>query len=565
MSKPPQTLKTTLKPIKEVFGNAEILTQIVRNLDDGCARDLVSALQVSRSFFHASATTLCRRVQVPLYEFSRTKERDQQHLVRYGYECESCDGDRLAYCGQSRNVTAHRAMEPGLSKEYVEMIHTNYRAIYPATLAMMEMYKYVRVVTVDSHVGCDHLIKGHPLPMVRTVVVQGGNDEVCLTSKSSSSCGFLPSHPFRLILDGLCSGLICRACTSPQILSPYAETVVLRLQHHPYFLPHKSRNLPKHFNPKRLVLLFPQERLVKSVDHELQWGVGREDSTLALGPGEGGNPLENMFYRIAQMCLLVNNDCKIYVVAADQAALHLKGLERFETPLEDCRPKAPEPQKPIHHYSDGLPLCYSQDGQIVSSINPRRVPPTLLPVAESMIQKRVGAIETLVHKWLDFILDSRMPLEHWEDEKDSVDESGLRKWDNRDQFERHLHHLKAKKEQEKNQKWHNKHRCWAGCRDDYTPEVPDSEDEDEDGNLIVENGRNVWADYGRPWEERLGDESKRIVEAKKWRRGQKLAKTREEIEAIRKIKHGRIQFISTYEYHKMEGNNDEMDDPSKYL
>jgi hypothetical protein len=25
------------------------------------------------------------------------------------------------------------------------------------------------------------------------------------------------------------------------------------------------------------------------------------------------------------------------------------------------------------------------------------------------------------------------------------------------------------------------------------------------------------------------------------------------------------RFITTYEYHKMEGNNDEMDDPSKYL
>jgi hypothetical protein len=562
MSEPPQTLRATLKPIKEVFGNAELLTQIVRNLDNGCARDLVSALQVSRAFFYASATTLCRRVHVPDYEFSRTKERELYSAL---YGCESCDGDQLAYCGQSRNVTAHRAMEPGLSKKYVEMIHTNYRAIFPATLAMKEMYKHVRVVTVDHHVGCDHLVKGHPLPMVRTVVVQGGNKEVCLTSKSSSSCGFLPNHPFRLIRDGLCSGLICRTCTSPQILSPYAETVVLHLQHHPYYLLHKTRNLPKRFNPKRLILLFPQERLVKSVDHDLQWGVGNEDSTWALGPGEGGIALENIFYRIAKMCLLVNNDCKIYVVTADQAALHLKGLERFEPPLDERRSKAPEPQKPTHYYSHGLPVCYSQDGQIVSPINPQRVPPTLLPVAESMIQERVGAIETLVHKWLDFILDSWMPLEHWEDEIDSVDESGLRKWGNRDQFERHLHHLKAKKDQEKNQEWHNDHMCWAGCRDDYTPEVPESEDEDEDGNLIIESRGTVWTEYRRPWEARLGDGSKRIVEPKKWRRGQKFAKTREEIEPIRKIKHDRIQFISTYEYHKMEGNNDEMDDPSKYL
>jgi len=579
MSEPPQTLRATSKPIKEVFGNAEILANIVRNLDNGCARDLVSALQVSRSFFHASATTLCRRVQVPLYEFNRTKKREQ-YLIRYGYECESCAGDGLDYYGSPRNDTAHRALEPGVPEDLVQSIQSTYRAIFPATPTMRELYKHVRVVTVDEHVLCDRMAIGHPLPLVRTVVVRGGDHNVCQTSKPDLTCGFLPTHSFRLILDGLCRGLICRDCTSPQILSPYAETVVLRLQHRPYYPPHTSRNLPKHFNPKRLVLLFPHERLVKSVNHDFQWGVGREDSIRALGPGEGKNTLENMFYRIAQMCLLVNNDCNIYVVAADQVALHLKGLERFESSLEACQPKATEPQKPSHHYSYGLPLCwrdrdgesgsgidpyYSQDGQIVSSIKPRQIPPALLPVAASIIQKRVGAIETLVHKWLDFLLDSRMPLEHWEDEKDSTDENGSKKWDNRDQFERHLHYLKAKKDQEKNQKWHNSHMCWAGCRDDYSPEVPESEDEDEDGNLVAEDGRDVWLDYGRPWEEPMGNESTRIVEPKKWRRGQKFAKTREEIEAIRKIKHGRIRFISTYDYHKLEGNNDEMDDPSQYL
>jgi hypothetical protein len=41
--------------------------------------------------------------------------------------------------------------------------------------------------------------------------------------------------------------------------------------------------------------------------------------------------------------------------------------------------------------------------------------------------------------------------------------------------------------------------------------------------------------------------------------------TRKEIEIKRKEAHGKTRFITTYEYHKMEGNNDEMDDPSKYL
>ena len=158
-----------------------------------------------------------------------------------------------------------------------------------------------------------------------------------------------------------------------------------------------------------------------------------------------------------------------------------------------------------------------------------------------------------------------MPLEHWEDEKDLKDETGSRKWDNRDQFERHLHNLKAQINQEANQKWHDNHNCWMGCEDGHAPEVQESEDEDEDGNVIREKEWDIRTCYGRGRVKLMWDGTPRIVEAKRWRRGQKFANTREEIEVIRRIKHGRIQFISTHEYHQMEGNNDEMDDPSKYL
>jgi hypothetical protein len=58
---------------------------------------------------------------------------------------------------------------------------------------------------------------------------------------------------------------------------------------------------------------------------------------------------------------------------------------------------------------------------------------------------------------------------------------------------------------------------------------------------------------------------KYIVTAKRWKDGQKYQMTRKEIEIKRKEAHGKVRFITTYEYHKMEGNNDEMGDPSKYL
>ena len=43
------------------------------------------------------------------------------------------------------------------------------------------------------------------------------------------------------------------------------------------------------------------------------------------------------------------------------------------------------------------------------------------------------------------------------------------------------------------------------------------------------------------------------------------AKTREEIEYKRMSRHKNISFITTHQYHQAEGNNDEMDDPNRYL
>jgi hypothetical protein len=126
-------------------------------------------------------------------------------------------------------------------------------------------------------------------------------------------------------------------------LSEYVETLVLRLQHETPYTSCPTRDLPRHFNPKRLVLLFKQEPSRKEY--------GRRDSDtdgchmVAFGPGEGKDESSNTFYRMAQMALAVGNDCKVYIVAADHAALHLKGMERYDRSLAGFDPLYPHAQK----------------------------------------------------------------------------------------------------------------------------------------------------------------------------------------------------------------------------
>ena len=333
-------------------------------------------------------------------------------------------------------------------------------------------------------------------------------------------CGFLPRHPFRLVLDYLCAGLICQQCTSPNLLSEYVETLVLRFQHETPYTRCPTRNLPPHFNPKRLVLLFEQEPARK--------GFGRRDTDstgchmVAYGPGEGKDESTNTFYRMAKMILAVANGCRVYVVGADHAALHVRGMEQHDRSLEGFDPLYPHPQKKreeiplyrritlprgaqwihddeepevcrwvsadgeLHHIDEameyydgydseevlerervasGVPVprsqyvCYDQKGRIVSATKPHRVARENIPWAKALINKRVAIMETLVHRWIDHILDSRLP---------SID-------------------------------------------------------------------------------------------------SQKYQKAKAEVDQVRRIKHANIHFISTFQYHRLEGNNDEMDDPARYL
>jgi hypothetical protein len=130
-----------LPAIKAVFANPELLARIVGHLDDGSAQDIVRTLSVSREFFNGAATRLCRRIEVPQYEYSSTKTRDE---ILYARPCRSCYGDEPTHYKKPKGVTAHRSIQPGLTRRYTKRAHLDYRHMYAATEMMQEMYKQVR-------------------------------------------------------------------------------------------------------------------------------------------------------------------------------------------------------------------------------------------------------------------------------------------------------------------------------------------------------------------------------------------------------------------------------------
>ena len=138
--------------------------------------------------------------------------------------------------------------------------------------------------------------------------------------------------------------------------------------------------------------------------------------------------------------------------------------------------------------------------------------------ARSIIDKRVSVMESLVHRWIDHILDSRLPSEAG---NGSIEERNA--------------------SVEKEQECHDNRQTSSGGKDLRTNE----------------------GHYQRFLETHTGAEPL----GGKHTRGSACAAAlgvKEGIEKTRRMKHDNLCFISTFEYHKMEGNNDEMDDPARY-
>jgi hypothetical protein len=617
--------------VRKVLDDPILLSRILGFLDDGHARDLVTALQVSKAFFHGAASTLCRRIEVPQFEYSATKHRDE---VLYAKPCVSCYGEEPVTYKRPKGVTSHRSVQPGGTRRSTKRSHLYYRIAHPATPNMREMYRHVRVITVEQHDLCDQLAVVHPIPLVRTVIVRGGHKSVCNPFQPGLRCGFLPTHPFRLVLDGLCGAMLCKDCTSFRLLSPKVETLVLKIRYSLERFYCNTMKLPSDFNPSKLVILFPCETLEPRLD--TQDKTTREHHLWALGPGDikpdpekgrYGNTkkydmMSNTFYRLAKLCLAVGNKCKIYIVGADHGALHMRGFELQDPSLDAFEPLFPRPEGPEDRYNFEQSLrnpnntdsdkqaevgvdededkwtdnhtfpyaCFDQNGCLVSAIRPRGPIPSIhLPAARHMVDTRVEIMKRILHRWIDYILNSRLPAAHFEDEKD--------KFQDRDAFETYLAELNDQNSLQDQQIWHQNHKCGYHCRS-YSPDIPESdqgentiedqdawenkqEDDDERDWSAWRNDPDEMSDWERLDKEMSKEEAvegfKRKVEMKDIKRKDELedvegeakarvwAKTREEIEYKRMMRHKNISFITTHQYHLVEGNNDEMDDPNRYL
>jgi hypothetical protein len=297
----------------------------------------------------------------------------------------------------------------------------------------------------------------------------------------------------------------------------------------------------------------------------------------------------------------------------------MRGFENHDQELEPFEPLYPHPEgpldKPVYQFlgpsrsekverveekewktTDDVPdsypySCYSQSGRLVSASHPRgEIIDYHMTKATLTVEKRLAIMQKVLHQWIDYILDSRLPIAHWEDEKDN--------WKDRDTFERHLWELKAEKSKRDQEAWHENHQCGYYCRW-WKPEIPTSDDgkdeegdkdddsvyglgsgDDEKHDVDADGSQDNELNSSRSEQERIRDEEeqeernreeeeqegfKRKVELQKWVEGLPHAKTREEIETKRAKKHRSISFISVHEYHTLEGNKDEMDDPARYL
>jgi hypothetical protein len=68
--------------VAKALGDPELRSGIVGFLNNGDAKDLVTTLQVSKPFFHSTATTLCRRIEVPVYEYKTVARISGRHALR---------------------------------------------------------------------------------------------------------------------------------------------------------------------------------------------------------------------------------------------------------------------------------------------------------------------------------------------------------------------------------------------------------------------------------------------------------------------------------------------------
>lgn len=561
-------------PAQRVADTPDILQIIMGFVDDREANDLARCLRVSTTFFEAASYQLCRRITIPAYEFSVTTRREEIFCAR---ACPLYYGEEQYLDTEPNGSTRHFPHGVKHSRAYIESVNSHYRLIHQSSIFTRRMYQNVRVLIIEPHSGCSRLADYHPLPNVHTVIARGSQARVCTPSDwDQTTCAILPTSPFRLVLDGCCRSLVCGSCTSSSLLSPSIDTLVVRLRMDYDNSEWCSKgNLPPDCRPRRLVIMFPSAKFRSAIlIPDLNRGGYQYDSAIyppeALKPEDANGDMKmyNWFYWMAACILTMPDECEVLVVGADHA-ISLRGLPRYD----DSLPPDPElhtrqwgrmmnpatfgtanlvhtsgqsyfsydtswlghnNQSKKHAKSVQGPgpecnvhACYGQSGRIFSArITRGPIAPDQIANAASIIHRRVAVIESILRAWVDKLLDRTLEPPSWEAEKED--------WVDRRDFERYYRYLKAEK---KGKKELDAGRKWV---------------EEEKGSRTRTSTTNSSRANGLSKDLGTSGEGKGLT-------------PKDELEARRKLKHKNIRFITLHQYHRLEGNKDEMDDPSSYL
>ena len=249
---------------------------------------------------------------------------------------------------------------------------------------------------------------------------------------------------------------------------------------------------------------------------------------IAYGPSDGKDESTNTFHRLAKMACAVGNECRIYIVAADHAALHVKGMERYDESLGGFHPLYPHPQ------------------------TKKREQVTLW----HLIPLPTGA------RW---IVDDEDPNHRrWRskdgglhDMDDAMDCCSDGEWEDIEERDREASGVPAAK---------SLYVCYdqkgriVSSPKRYPPERHQIAREHLSwARALISKRIAVMETLVHQWIDHILDSRLPTKHSRKYE------KTRDEINKVKKLKYASIQFISTYEYHQMEGNNDEMDSPAEYL
>jgi hypothetical protein len=236
--------------------------------------------QLSQSDYHAVASQSFRQIDLPSYHFP--------------HEHPELDAEMSAVFPLLENPTPE----------------------HPPSKAQQQMYDFVKVARVLRHHDCAPIARLHHLPNLETIHATG-SQKLCLQrSQVRHMCQLIPRdpvRPLRLVLHQLCLSLICQEHTDRRLLTDSMGTVVIDLE---TIRDREESCLSMGpfwgFHPKRLVFLLPPSE--RSYCHRVS---SRYELMQQRDPDSEPRPCLNLWYRMAMICLQMDETCEIWIVSSE--------------------------------------------------------------------------------------------------------------------------------------------------------------------------------------------------------------------------------------------------------